>query len=580
MIANRTSPCLTFGRSLKILLRLTKQVPDRKTFYIIDGHAQIYRAYFAPFRDLTSPTGEPTKATYVFTQWLLNLTEKRKPHYLAMVIDTGDESVFRKEIFPEYKANREPPPDDLLKQEKQIFKIVEDLGIPIFAKPGYEADDLIATMVRRLEDRGFDTVLVSKDKDLRQLINDSTRMYDVQADIFMDREAMQAKVGYSPEQAIDVQTLMGDAIDNVQGIPGVGEKTAAKLIATYGNVEGILQNVDKLTPKLKENFQKYADRLPISRQLVTLKNDVEIDFDPEKCIFNGVNVDALRPHLQKLGFNALLKRFGENDEPAPAAPPPVVKKSPAAPDMGLFGSMQETTAPTEPQLPVETCADCDYQLVQTPEQFEAFLAELKKQTRFAFDTETDALGAMASSIVGMSFSWKPHTGWYVAVCGPQDSTFLDCEKTIAQLKPILENPAIKKVGHNLKYDLLVMRQLGVEIRGVSLDTMIAAFVLDSSRMQYGIDRLALDLLNIRKVPTSDLIGKGAKQISMQKVDLASHRRLRVRGRRCRPPPGQPLRAKAGRNSQLSKNSAMKSKRRSSTCWWRWKATASPSTPPS
>lgn len=490
---------------------------DPKTFYIIDGHAQIYRAYFAPFRDLSSPTGEPTKATYVFTQWLLNLVEIRKPDYLAMAIDTGDEFVFRKEIFPDYKANREPPPEDLLKQEMRIFQIVRDLGIPIFAKPGYEADDLIATLVRRLSDKGFETVLVSRDKDLRQLINDRTKLYDVQADVFMDLQRMRAECGYSPDQAIDVQTLMGDSIDNVQGIPGVGEKTAAKLIATYGSVEGVLQNVDKLTPKMKENFQKYADRLPIARKLVTLKDDVDIEFDPEKCAFNGLNADALRPHLQSLGFTTLLKRLVEEDEAVASVVPQRIKT--ASPEMGLFGSMQETSAAAQPQSSPETCADCDYRLVQTPEQFKAFLAELKKQDRFAFDTETDALGAMSSSLVGLSFSWKPRTGWYVAVCGPQDSTFLDCEKTLVQLKPILENPAVKKVGHNLKYDMLVVRQKGIEVRGVSLDTMIAAFVLDSSRMQYGIDRLALDLLNIRKVPTSDLIGKGSKQISMQKVDL-------------------------------------------------------------
>jgi DNA polymerase-1 len=494
---------------------------EPKTFYIIDGHAQIYRAYFAPFRDLSSPTGEPTKATYVFTQWLLNLVQNRKPNYLAMVIDTGDESVFRKEIFPDYKANREPPPDDLLKQEKRIFQIVGDLGIPIFAKPGYEADDLIATFVHRLRDKGFETVLVSKDKDLRQLINDSTKMYDVQADAFMDLQRMKAEYGYSPHQAIDVQTLMGDSIDNVQGIPGVGEKTAAKLIATYGTVDGVLQNVDKLTPKMKENFQKYASRLPIARKLVTLKNDVDVEFDPEKCVFNGLKMDALRPHLESLGFTTLLKRLGA-DEKAVAAVPAQRVKSAASGEMGLFGSMQETSASTtaaQPLSPPETCEDCDYRLVRTSDQFKAFLEELKKQDRFAFDTETDALGAMSSSLVGMSFSWKPRTGWYLAVCGPQDSQFLDCDETLAHLKPILENPSVKKVGHNLKYDLLVMRQKGIEIRGASLDTMIAAFVLDSSRMQYGIDRLALDLLNIRKVATSELIGKGAKQISMQKVDL-------------------------------------------------------------
>jgi DNA polymerase I len=494
-------------------------VPEPKTFYIIDGHAQIFRAYFAPFRDLASPTGEPTKATFVFTQWLLNLIETRKPHYLAMAVDTGDEFVFRKEIFPEYKAHREPPPEDFFPQEQKILQIVRDLGIPIFAKRGFEADDLIATMVHKLRDRGFQVVIVSRDKDIRQLIDDSTRMYDVQSDSITDTQRMQSELGYLPAQAIDVQTLMGDSVDNVQGIPGVGEKTAAKLIASYGNVDGILKNVDKLTPKMKENFQKYADRLPIARQLVTLKNDVDFEFDPEKCVFTGLKVETLRPHLQSLGFTSLLKRLSPG-ETLPPAPAPAIKVKLPAPSAGLFDSIAES-APEHlaPPAPL-TCADCDYELVQTPEQLKAFVKELKKQKRFAFDTETDALGAMASSLVGMSFSWKPRTGWYIAVCGPQGSTFLDCDATMEMLRPILESPKIKKVGHNLKYDLLVMRQAGIEVRGVELDSMIAAFVLDSSRLQYGIDRLALDYLNILKVPTSDLIGKGSKQISMRQVDLA------------------------------------------------------------
>src|SRR5687767_5222733 len=190
----------------------------RKSFYIIDGHAHIYRAYFAPFRDLTSPSGEPTKATFVFTQMLLNLIQQRKPDYLAMVIDAGDETVFRKEIFPEYKANRLARPDDFGPQEQRILQIVRDAGIPIFVKPGYEADDLIATMARRLCDKGYEIILVSKDKDLRQLLNDCTKMYDVQGDVFIDVAKMVQDCGYTPRQAIDIQALTGDAIDNVPGI--------------------------------------------------------------------------------------------------------------------------------------------------------------------------------------------------------------------------------------------------------------------------------------------------------------------------------------------------------------------------
>src|SRR3954453_23349770 len=204
-----------------------------RTFYIIDGHAHIYRSYFAPFRDLTSPTGEPTKATYVFTQMLLNLIEQRKPDYLAMVIDHGDETVFRKEIYPEYKSTRQQRPDDFFPQEKRILEIVRDAGVPIFVKPRFEADDLIATMAKKLCDEDFETFLVSKDKDLRQILSSCVHMYDVQADEVIDEAKLLEKVGYGPAEAIEVQTLMGDAIDNVPGIPGIGEKTAAKLVKKY-----------------------------------------------------------------------------------------------------------------------------------------------------------------------------------------------------------------------------------------------------------------------------------------------------------------------------------------------------------
>jgi DNA polymerase-1 len=475
-----------------------------KTFFIIDGHAQIYRAYFAPFRDLSTASGEPTKATYVFTQWLINLAQTRKPDYLAMAIDSGDGAVFRRQIYSEYKQNRTPPPDDFFPQERRILQIVGDAGIPIFAKVGFEADDLIATMVRRLADQDFDIALISKDKDLRQLITPRVRMYDLQTDTFIDAKAVRDKCGFGPEQSIEVQSLMGDAIDNVPGIPGVGEKTAAKLITTYGTIDNLLRHAADLTPKLRENLEKYADRVPVARQLVTLKNDVEMDFDPQRCAFHGLNPAALRPHLEQLGFTSLLKRLG----PAEAKPEPV-------PEQGLFGNDE----PAAPAATIHTSQGCDYRLVDTPEKFKSFLAELKKQKRFAFDTETNALGAMASDLIGMSFSWKHGTGWYVPVRGPSGSVHLDPDQALKGLRPILEDPSIKKVGHNLKYDLLVMREAGVSIRGVELDSMISAFLLDPSRMQYGIDRLALELLNFRKIPTSELIGSGKSQISMESVDL-------------------------------------------------------------
>jgi DNA polymerase I len=468
-----------------------------KTFYIIDGHAQIYRAYFAPFRDLTSPTGEPTKATYVFLQRLLSIIETRKPDYLAMVIDSSTEQLERRQIDPNYKAHRKDPPPDFEPQEKRIIQIVREIGIKLFVMPGHEADDLIATMARGAYEHGVETMIVSNDKDLRQLINDRTKMYDPYADAVTDAAVMLEKYGYTPEQAVEVQTLVGDPTDNVPGIPGVGEKTAAKLIQKYGSVAGLFEHLDEQTPALKRNLTDHRNVLINSRKLVTLRADLPLDWNLEACRFVGVNQAVLRPHLLNLGFSALLKRL---DGAAP--PPPPVKF-----EENLFGS---PTAPVASAENFETAADCTYKLVNTPAEFDAFVAELQKQPRFAFDTETDALGAMNSNLVGMSFSWQPRTGFYV----PAN------EWVLAVLRPILENANIRKVGHNIKYDLMVMRRAGINLAGIAMDSMIAAFLLDAGRMQYGIDRLALDLLNFKKIPTSDLIGSGANQISMAQIDPA------------------------------------------------------------
>jgi DNA polymerase-1 len=488
-----------------------------KSFYIIDGHAHIYRSYFAPFRDLTSPTGEPTKATYVFTQMLLNLVEQRKPDYLAMVIDKGGEGDFRVEIFPEYKANRTSPPDDFKPQEARILQIVKDAGVPIFFKQGTEADDLIATMASKLCDKGWEIFLVSKDKDLRQVLNDCTKMYDVQGDEVIDVRRMEEKVGYTPAEAVEVQTLMGDAIDNIPGIPGVGEKTAVKLVKKYGTADAVLKHLDELTPKMRENFEKHGEKLKLSRQLVTLKRDVDFKFDVEECKFEGLNKENLVQHFRELGFNTLVERMGGGNGAAkPSAPK---KKALGKFEEGLFGAMGETSGERAAAENLCTSEGCDYQLVDTQEKFDAFLGELRKQKRFAFDTETDALGAVSSNVIGMSFSWKEGTGYYVPVKGPEGCRHLACDAVLAQLRPILEDEKVGKIGHNIKYDVNVMRVAGVEVRGVELDTMIAAWLIEGGRNQFGIDALARDLLNFQKIATVELIGKGKAAISMDRVEL-------------------------------------------------------------
>jgi DNA polymerase-1 len=499
-----------------------------KSFYIIDGHAHIYRAYFAPFRDLQSPvTGEPTKATFVFTQRLLNLIDQRKPDYLAMVIDAGDETVFRKEIYPEYKANRKSRPDDFRPQEDRILSIVKDVGIPIFQKPGYEADDLIATMAAKLCGQDYDVYMVSSDKDLRQVINDCTKMYDAYTDDVLDPKRLEEKHGFTPQEAVEIQTLMGDNIDNVPGIPGVGDKTAVKLIKQYGTAENVLKHVGELKGKMRENFEKFGDRIPVARQLVTLKTDVDFPFDPEACKYTGLKIEPLRKHLAECGFHSLLNRINANESAKPqaasggggraatAAKPAVFRETLF--DMSKAPAARQNGDGADPGY--ETSEGLTYTLVNTEEKLQDFLKQLKKQKRFAFDTETDSLNPITANLVGISVSWAKGTGYYLPVRCPEGEAALECDRVYNVLKPILEDEKVKKVGHNIKFDQLVMRSAGITLRGVEMDTMVAAFLVDASRMQYGIDSLALQLLNFKKVATVELIGKGKNQVTMDRVPL-------------------------------------------------------------
>ncbi len=481
---------------------------SRPTFYLIDGHAHIYRSYFAPFRDLTSPTGEPTKATYVFTQMLLNLVQTKKPDYLAMVIDSGDETVFRKEIDPNYKANRPPRPSDFGPQETRILQIVKDAGVPIYVAPGFEADDLLATYARQLEG-DFDVFLVSKDKDLRQVLSAHVSMYDPVADIVFTPEAMKEKLGYGPGDAIAVQTLIGDSTDNVPGAAGVGEKTAAQLISDFGSIEGIYANLDKLKSKKKlvENLLAHQPNLPITRSLVTLKTDVPVVLDVPACKSKSLDTPALRQALKELGFRQLLARLGPVESPKPAA------AKPSNEPPGLFDLPAAENA-----TKADDSAACDYRLIDTIELFDAFVVELTNIGRFAFDTETTSIHPTQADLVGLSFSWKHGTGCYIPLRAPLGQKSLNEKVVLDRLGPILQSPLVQKIGHNIKYDMLVMRRAGVIMQGIAGDTMLAAFLLDSSRMSFGIDSLALQLLGFRKIPTSDLIGSGKGLMTMDRVD--------------------------------------------------------------
>lgn len=480
-----------------------------KRFFIIDGHSQIYRAFFAPFRDLTSPSGEPTKATFVFSQMLLNLIDKHKPDYLAMALDSPVSTLERRAAYTDYKANRPPLPDGFLPQEARIIQIVRALGIPIWRQEGIEADDMLAAAAERWAGDDLDVVLVSRDKDLDQLLGPHVSMYDPMKDEFIDAARLIETKGYPPDKAVEVQTLTGDATDNIPGVSGIGPKTAAKLIAQYGSADEVIAHADELTPKQRENVLAFAAQLPLTRKLVTLRRDVPLSSDLEACRLERIDAEALLGIFEELGFSRLVERMrdmagqtGQDEGRTPGAP-----ASPSRP----AGAAEVRQGPT-------VAADFDYRLIDTPEAFNDLADRLARTGRFAIDTETTDTRPMWAEMVGFSVAWEPGVGYYVPVRGPMGSPTVDLDLVRARLGPMLADPTIKKVGHNLKYDAIVLARAGMPVNpeGIEFDTYLAAFVLDAAASGK-LDNVSMQYLNHRCIPISELIGAGAKAIRMDQA---------------------------------------------------------------
>lgn len=516
-----------------------------KTLYLIDGHAQIYRAYYAPFGNLSSPKGEPTRAVHVFTQMLLNLLRDRKPDFLAMVMDVSDRTVFRVQVDPTYKATRDKSPEDLEPQINRIVSIVQAMNVPILRMEGFEADDILATLCKRHAGADLDVFLVSRDKDLDQVLNDHVRMYDPGKDVVVDHVSMTADKGYSPALAVEAQMLIGDSTDNIKGVVGVGPKKAAQLLAEYGSVAAIIENADKLTPKLRENMLAFRERMDAVRQLVTLRDDVPIDFVVNAADVTRFTPAAAAPILNELGLNRLVERIsvGAAPDSKSAAPAPKSRASVADKPQSmelcgsLFGNAGTDVSPDAPKSPGEiedgglfgpdpggqlfaSAAEVNesYKLIDTEEKLVEFAAILAKQEQFAFDTETTGLSPVDSDLCGISISYESGAGYYIPVRGIGPLVSEDSVRKL--LGPIFANERIRKSGQNLKYDLAILSGFGIEVRGIEFDTMIASFVLDPLRRSHGIDGMALDLLHYKKIATHELIGKGKDQTTFASVPTA------------------------------------------------------------
>jgi DNA polymerase-1 len=476
-----------------------------KTLYIIDGHAHIYAAHFAPMRQqLSSPSGEPTKATYIFTTTLLGLIEKNKPDMIAVAMDSAAPT-FRSKVYAEYKANRPPMPEELPLQVERIKEILAAMRIPVLCLDGYEADDIIGTLAKKTAADGFDVFICSKDKDILQLIGGGIRVYDIKTGEVTDSDTMKQKMGIMPAQIVDCLALEGDAIDNVPGVPLIGEKTARELIARYGDLDALYAHADEIKGKRGENLRNSKDLAYMSRGLVTLDCNVPMDFDYDALALKDPDRGKLAEIYTRLGFSRLLGQLDAKNEEAPVA-----SSSPRTMptrDLSVRGSA--ATVPHE------------YTLVDTPEKFAAFMAEIRDQKLISVDTETTAINAMRAELVGLSFCWQPGRAFYLAVRGPLGAQHLNIETVRRELGPILADESIRKIGQNIKYDMLVLRNAGMPLGGIYFDTMVTSYVLDPERLSHSMDNMALDFLNYECIPIVSLLGKGKNQLTFDLVDLAA-----------------------------------------------------------
>ena len=480
----------------------------KEILYLIDGSSYIYRAYFA-IRHLTSPTGHPTNAIYGFIQMLLKLLKDYNPQHVAVVFDAG-RTTFRTEMYPEYKANRAAMPDDLRVQMEPIREVVRAFNIPTLELQGYEADDIIGALAGRFAVHGGKVVVVTGDKDLMQIVTDHVTLLDTMKGKESGIADVVERFGVPPELVIDILGLAGDSSDNIPGVPGIGEKTATKLILEFGSLDNLLARADEVKGKVGEKLREFREQALLSRRLATIELNVPLEVDLETLTAREPDQQTLNAFFKKYGFTSLIKE--------------------------LTGSA--------------TLSTDNYHTVTSPAALEALITGLEQAGEFAFDIETTSLDPRQAKIVGLSFSYREHEAFYVPIGHilsshsdppPRDegSLFsisqsveigsgealapgqLLCDTVLNRLRPLLENPAMRKVGQNIKFDMQVLANNGINLAGVWFDTMLASYLLNPSRHGHGLDALAQEHLNHRMISYQEVTGSGKDQKNFAEVELAT-----------------------------------------------------------
>jgi len=460
---------------------------DNKTLVLVDGSSYLYRAFHA-MPALTNSKGEPTGAVYGVTNMLRRLLNDYDPAHVAVVFDAKGKT-FRDDLYPEYKANRPPMPDDLRRQIEPIHAIVRAMGFPLLCIEGVEADDVIGTLAKQAEEQGMKVIVSTGDKDMAQLVNEHVSLVNTMTETKMDPDGVVEKFGIPPERIIDYLALIGDTVDNVPGVPKVGPKTAVKWLEKYGSLESIIEHADEFKGKVGEYLRDSLQQLPLSQELVTIKCDVEMALKPLQLERQNPDKEILRELFSEMEFKTWLAELLGGEEAAAEV--------------------------------MHTGVEVEYETVLDWEHFDNWLGQLKAAELFAFDTETTSLNYMDARIVGLSFAVEPHCAAYVPLAHsyPGAPEQLSRDEVLAKLKPLLEDERALKVGQNLKYDMSVLANHDITLRGIAHDTMLESYVLDSTATRHDMDSLALKYLSAKTTKYEEVAGKGAKQIGFNEVAI-------------------------------------------------------------
>jgi DNA polymerase-1 len=451
---------------------------EKKHLYIIDGNSLLYRAFFA-IRNLRNKEGFPTNAIYGFISMVGKLVKEKKPEYIGVTFDVSKKT-FRTDIFKDYKAQRKPMPNELVVQIPYIKEYLNHMNIKMLELENYEADDIMGTIAEKFKNEGIIVVLVTGDKDLFQLVNDSVFIYNPSKDIFYDREKVKEFFGVYPEQVIDLLSLEGDKSDNIPGVPGIGEITAKKLLAEFNSIENLLNNLDKIDKKnVQEKIKNNLDKLELSRKLVPIKKDLPLTIGLNDFIYKVPDEDKLIGFYEKFNFKSFLKNSNKKYKK-------ITQK---------------------------------YETIISKDKLINLIKEIKNTKEFVFDTETNNSNPVKADILGISFCVKEGEAFYIPIKHQSLSSELSQEDIKNYLEPIFEDKNIKKTGHNIKYDIIVLNKFGINVKGVEWDTMILSYLLEPNRHSHKLDDLSMDYLGYKMISYKEIAGVGKKELTLDKIPL-------------------------------------------------------------